>query len=248
VLDDATFYTFHGTERFEVLAPLGHGGMGAVYRARDRERRMDVALKTLLSLNAEALVAFKREFRALQDLSHPNLVTMHELFSEGHDWFFTMELVEGIGFLGYVRRTTSARDVSPNAKTVRRVAELDGASLGGESWPGSICDEARLRACLPQLVLGLDALHAAGKVHRDVKPSNIMVTPSGRVVILDFGLVTDADRRAQLSQQSIVGTVDYMAPEQAAGLPVGPPADFYALGVLLYEALTGTVPFFGSPR
>jgi len=243
VLDDATVYTFHGTERFEVLAPLGHGGMGAVYRAHDRERRMDVALKTLLSFNADALIAFKREFRALQDLSHPNLVNIHELFSEGHDWFFTMELVDGIPFLGYVRKEPR-RDVSVDAKTVLRLADAD-AGIGA-GWSGSIFDEGRLRACLPQLVLGLDALHAAGKVHRDVKPSNIMVTPTGRVVVLDFGLVTDADRRAQISQQNIVGTVDYMAPEQAAGLPVGPPADFYALGVLLYEALTGIVPFFGT--
>ena len=244
-MSESAEFLFRGTERFEVLLPLGRGGMGAVYRARDRRRNVDVALKTLLTLDAEGLLRFKREFRALSEVSHPNLVGMHELFSEDRDWFFTMELVEGVTILHWVRKQVTRRDVPADEQTVRRVTDGDKAPPI-EPWTGLGFDEGRLRASLPQLVLGLDALHAAGKVHRDVKPSNIMVTSTGRVVILDFGLVTDSDRRQQLSHHTILGTVAYMAPEQAAGLPVGPAADWYSLGVLLYEALTGIVPFVGT--
>src|SRR5437588_8141949 len=96
-------FEFSGTERFEVLRCLGAGGMGVVYEAYDRERQARVALKTLRSLSADGLLRFKREFRDFLDLAHPNLISLGELFSEGRDWFFTMELVDGISFLDYVR-------------------------------------------------------------------------------------------------------------------------------------------------
>lgn len=245
---EQTGLEFEGTERFQVVRPLGAGGMGAVYQAFDRERHVEVALKTLLALTPDALLRFKEEFRALQDLNlhHPNLIGIGELFGEGRDWFFTMELIDGVDFLKHVRpEIARLREVSLEAKTVVRPTEIDAEITPRLPSPGF--DEGRLRACLPQLVAGLEALHAAGKVHRDIKPSNVMVSREGRVVVLDFGLITDADRRRQLSQNHIVGTVDYMAPEQAAGEPVGPAADWYAVGVVLYEALTGIVPFVGPP-
>ena len=96
-------FEFAGTERFEVLRCLGAGGMGVVYEAFDRERHARVALKTLRTMSADGLLRFKHEFRAFRDLQHPNLVTLGELFSEGRDWFFTMELVEGVDFLDWVR-------------------------------------------------------------------------------------------------------------------------------------------------
>src|SRR5205807_5940444 len=109
------------------------------------------------------------------------------------------------------------------------------------------CDLERLRVALPQLALGLHSLHAAGKIHRDVKPSNIQVTSDGRVVLLDFGLVAELERR-QGGDGMIVGTVAYMAPEQCAGdVKLGAAADWYGLGVILFQALTGRLPFEGVP-
>src|SRR5262249_5065719 len=108
-------------------------------------------------------------------------------------------------------------------------------------------DVTRLRDTLPQLCLGLCALHAAGKVHRDVKPSNVRVTPDGRVKILDFGLVADSVDAEVVGASRFAVPPRYMAPEQATSQPIGPAADWYAVGVMLYEALTGRAPFLGPP-
>ena len=111
--------------------------------------------------------------------------------------------------------------------------------------PRDARDLDKLRDGLRQLVAGLRALHVAGLVHRDVKPSNVMVDDAGRAVLLDFGLVTDLDPSRQSQAGGPIGTVEYMAPEQAAGRPVGEAADWYAMGVILYEVLTGRVPHQG---
>jgi eukaryotic-like serine/threonine-protein kinase len=210
---------FAGTARFQVLARLGAGGMGVVYDVFDRDRKSRVALKALRTLGGSELMRFKNEFRALADLHHHNLVSLGELIEDCGLWFFTMELVDGWDFLSHVRK--------------------DGK-----------LDAARLRTTLLQLAEGLGALHAAGKVHRDIKPSNVRVTPEGRVVLLDLGLVAEAtkgDGTPRTSSNQVVGTATYMAPEQAQSKPVAPAADWYAVGVVLYEALTGDVPFAGSP-
>jgi eukaryotic-like serine/threonine-protein kinase len=121
--------TFRGNDRFQVRQRLGEGGMGVVYRAYDAELDSEVALKTLRALDAGAIYRFKREFRALADISHPNLVSLHELVSSEGAWFFTMELVPGIDFLSWVRPTPDA------------------------------LDETRLRRALVQLADGVQALH-----------------------------------------------------------------------------------------
>jgi hypothetical protein len=202
--------------RFELVRKLGEGGMGTVYEAIDAERDERIALKLVAGHDGTALQRFKHEFRALQDIEHPNLVRLGELHEADGEWFITMELVLGTDLLGYVRED-------------------------GEAY-----DEARLRAAFQQLALGLRALHVAGKVHRDIKPPNIRVTPEGRVVILDFGLVIDRTTARMSTEGNVVGTVAYMAPEQASAAPIEAAADWYAFGIVLYEALTGTVPFSGG--
>jgi eukaryotic-like serine/threonine-protein kinase len=203
-------------ETFRIARQIGSGGMGVVYAAHDLRRDREVALKTLRLLSADQILRFKNEFRALQDLHHPNLVILGELMEVRGLWFFSMELIEGVDFLAYVR---------PDSREA---------------------DPARLRGSLGQLAEAITAVHAAGKVHRDVKPSNVLVTGEGRTVVLDFGLVADIGVGDPLGDQVAVGTARYMAPEQAAGRAVGPAADWYAVGVMLHEALTGTPPFSGS--
>jgi eukaryotic-like serine/threonine-protein kinase len=237
---------FAGTQRFEILRCLGAGGMGTVYEAFDRERKERVALKTLRAMNAESLLRFKHEFREFQDLSHPNLVSVGELFSDEGDWFFTMELLDGVDFLEYVRpglARASNEDAADTIVTLPPVMEQGRRIMRVSS--GTLLNEARLRTALRQLAFGLNALHEANKVHRDIKPSNILITERGRVVLLDFGLATELEGREHRSEVDIVGTVEYMAPEQAAARQVGPPADWYSIGVVLFEALTGQLPLVG---
>ncbi len=201
-------------DRFEVRAVLGAGAHGAVYEAWDLEHDRVVALKTLLQLGPDRLVRFKREFRELSNVGHPNLVTLHELFVRDDGAFFTMELVDGTDLMSWVRGDDHDR-----------------------------LDEARLRDALRQLAQGLLALHAHGLLHRDLKPSNVLVDRSGHVRLADFGLarpMEDAPVRGE-----VVGTPAYMSPEQAASMEIGPSSDWYSVGVMLYEALTGAWPFAG---
>ncbi len=247
--------------------------MGVVYEAHDTQRDMTVALKTLRTIDANLLYHFKNEFRALADLSHPNLCTLYELFQDEGSWYFTMELVEGIDFLSWIRPEASP---SPSPSPEGTPAAVAGTQLefgraaggtmleyGAAATPRATTpvptrvadgsgrrdyDETRLRDALVQLSAGLEALHEAGKVHRDIKPSNILVTRDGRVVIMDFGLVADDAMLAEfMSARMIAGTPTFMAPEQGVpGAEVGPSADWYAVGVMLYEILTDQLPFGGA--
>jgi serine/threonine protein kinase len=239
---------FSGNARFQILGRIGAGGMGVVYQALDRERNVRIALKTLRTLSADGILRFKNEFRALQDLRHPNLVHLGDLISDRGQWFFTMELIEGVDFLTWVRPIPGFDPPSGDFAVAAGESALPALPPTGSDAASRVAiDEKRLRASLLQLARGLAALHAADKVHRDIKPSNILVARGGRVVLLDFGLATDAGR-SSLSEVNVVGTADYMAPEQAAsGRAASPSADWYSMGVVLYEALTGRLPFLGPP-
>jgi serine/threonine protein kinase len=241
---------FAGTERFQIERRLGAGGMGVVYLAFDRERETRVALKTLRDRDGNALYLFKQEFRQLADLHHPNLVRLGELICDGGHWFFTMEFVDGVNFLAHTRTgavTADGSDVSGSAATCESLTRMAEASTAPVRLAGSGYDEARLRVALRHLAQGVDALHQANKVHRDIKPSNILCTPAGRAVLVDFGLVADVTEEGRFCDQSVVGTPTYMAPEQGASRPATPRADWYSVGAVLYEALTGCPPFQGAP-
>ena len=204
--------------RFALSRCLGRGGMGVVYEAYDEERRGKVALKLLAGLSPDGVYRLKNELRALRGVTHENLVVLHELFGEGARWYYTMELVDGVPLDRYVR-------------------------------PRGALDVARLRACLDQLFAALAAIHAAGKLHRDLKPGNVLVTATGKLVVLDFGLAVDAQPGGvgqTVSEHAICGTPSYMAPEQAAGRAATEASDLYAVGVMLYECLTGRLPFTGA--
>ncbi|MGH7224652.1 MAG: serine/threonine-protein kinase, partial [Gemmataceae bacterium] len=228
----------------DIVEELGQGGMGIVYKAFDRRRKQMVALKTLQGLTPAALYRFKKEFHTLAEVTHPNLITLFEPISDGTHWFFTMELVEGSDFLRHVRGgvVASAQTVyDPLPDDAGPRASLLSSGPSGEQI-------VRLRDALRQLAEGVAALHDADKLHRDIKPGNVLVTPQGRVVLLDFGLATDLGPMGQheSSQQHLAGTVHYMSPEQVACQPLTAASDWYSVGVMLYQALTGRLPFDGD--
>jgi eukaryotic-like serine/threonine-protein kinase len=210
---------------FEILAPLGEGGMGRVYRARDVRLGREVAVKVLpaeLSADPGRLRRFEKEARTASGLNHPTIVTIYEVGSEGSVPFIAMELVSG----------RTLRDVLlAGPLPIRRALSL-GAQLGE----------------------GLAIAHEAGLVHRDLKPENVMVTRDGLVKILDFGLAKLArkaldsgeDALSTLSQTQpggLLGTVGYMSPEQAAGQPATFASDQFSLGAMLYEMASGKRAF-----
>jgi predicted ATPase len=163
-----------------------------------------------------------------------------------------MELVRGCDFLEFVRPGADVVSIPGDQDLTKdgRHATISGvqarAAIYSEHRAPPALDEARLRSALPQLVAALSAVHAAGHAHRDVKPSNVLVTEDGRVVVLDFGLVTALAGHAGAAGEAMAGTPAYMAPEQTEDGPVGPAADWYALGVMLYAALSGALPFDGA--
>jgi len=256
---------FRGSDRFAVLSCLGAGGMGTVYEAFDRERGEKVALKTLRRLDPGLLYRLKTEFRALQDLHHPNLVHLGELIEADGRWFFTMELIDGLDFVTWVRSPPVERgDSYPTMADIPRARrQVEDAQTVDVAGSGVVAlasaprtptpepvpisgrfDEERLRRALRGIAEGLVAIHRAGLVHRDIKPSNVLVTRDGRAVLLDFGLVHETDGSSR--DDHLVGTPAYMAPEQVSGGNASAASDWYSVGVTLYQALTGVLPFRGG--
>ena len=217
---------------YEITALIGRGGMGEVYRARDTKLGREVAIKILpreMSGDPERIARFQREARTLASLTHPNIATIHGFEDTTEARFLVMELIEG-------------EDLSERLRP---------GPLGVEE----AVDIAR------QIALGLEAAHEQGVVHRDLKPANVKITPDGTVRILDFGLARayqgdvgeEADpahsptiTAAMTAAGTILGTAAYMSPEQARGRAVDGRADIWALGVILWEMLTGRRLFDGE--
>jgi serine/threonine protein kinase/tetratricopeptide (TPR) repeat protein len=262
--------TVGGKTRFRLVRKLGEGGMGVVYEAFDADRSMAVALKTLSYVNPSALYLFKQEFRSIADVTHPNLISLYELFADAEEWFFTMQLLHGVRLLDYLREGCSAATFEPTATvssldaTTASTAFAETRTLPAEgiSGPtpaeetvfrrllakGASPDSNRVRKTLVQVANGVAALHAAGKLHRDIKPSNVLVDAEGHATVLDFGLAIDVASAARPGKSDTVGTLAYMSPEQGLGSPVSPASDWYSLGVVLYQVLCGELPFRGSAR
>jgi tetratricopeptide (TPR) repeat protein len=220
--------------RYEIVRLIGRGAMGAVYEATDGESRTHIAIKAIRGMSPEGLYRFKQEFRALSRLQHRNVVSLFELALDGDRMFFTMELVRGHTFIGYV-----CGDPQPSIDTPAGVG-------GGRHRPCRDWD--RLRSALRQLAAGVHAIHRGGFLHRDIKPSNVLVDRNGRVVLLDFGLVRDIHIEGGVgvtADGAVLGTPLYMSPEQATGGAIGPASDWYSVGEILYQALTGAPPYKG---
>lgn len=247
-----------GFSRFRIERRLGSGHRGVVYAAYDTRQGQRVALKLLKRTDPSAILQFKREFRSLANVTHPNLVTLFELSLEGGRWFLTMELVEGIPFVRYVRSRSAQRapadpestqDPLTTTSTSPGIAMLpqdrDLVPRASATSETNVLQAGRLRPALRQLATALIALHRAGHLHRDIKPSNVLVTAEGRVVVLDFGIVV-ALRGSRAGDYPIAGTPAYMAPEQMRRqAQFTTRSDWYSFGVVLYEALTGRLPFSG---
>ena len=214
---------------YEIVAPLGSGGMGEVYRARDTRLGRDVAVKLLpadLASRPDLLERFEREARTVAALNHRNIVTLHSIEESGGVRFLTMELVEG---------QTLAALVTPGGLPLARLLDFSIA-----------------------LADALAAAHDKGVVHRDLKPGNVMVTREGRLKVLDFGLAKlaatgpghDLTHAATVAQPisspgQLVGTLPYMAPEQLVGEAVDARSDLFSFGIIVHELATGSRPFEG---
>ena len=207
---------------YEVLARLGSGGMGEVYRARDSKLGREIALKVLsrdFTRSPNALVRFEREARVLASLNHPNIVTVYEIGQDHGAVYIAMELVDG--------------------KTLDEAANAGFMPL------------RRILNVATQIASGLAVAHKSQIVHRDLKPNNIMLRTDGLVKILDFGLskltrpaLLELDRASDLTLPGILlGTTDYMSPEQARGRPADFRSDQFSLGSVVYEIATGRRPF-----
>src|SRR5438552_4175300 len=214
---------------YEIIAPLGAGGMGEVYRARDTKLGRDVAVKLLpssFSGDSERLRRFEQEACAAGALNHPNVLVIHHIETHEGAPYIVSELLEG---------ETLRQRMSGTALAQRRV--IDYAS---------------------QITHGLAAAHEKGIVHRDLKPDNIFITKDGRVKILDFGIakLTQPDgnlsqteiptRRVETDPGVVMGTVGYMSPEQVKGRPVDHRSDIFSFGAILYEMLSGRRAFHGE--
>ena len=229
---------------YEIVAPLGAGGMGEVYRARDTKLDRDVAVKVLpghLAADSDALARFEREAKAVAALSHPNILAIFDFGREQGTAYAVMELLDG-----QTLRETLGQTPEKGSGTGRQ-----SAAAGA---PRATVSTRKALDYAVQIARGLAAAHEKGIVHRDLKPENVFVTASGQVKILDFGLARRTDALANADTMSptvgrftdpgtVLGTVGYMSPEQVRGEPGDHRSDIFSFGAVLYELVSGQRAF-----
>lgn len=217
---------FDAAGRYHVREVLGSGAFGIVYRVLDQRWGQEVALKTIQDTTPEGRQWLKAEYRTLRDILHPNLVRLHDLHVEEKHCFFTMEIV-------------------PGGRVFTEHLDFDRSAPRGEQ------EGAIRRICRAglQLAEALRTVHAFGKTHRDVKPTNVLVTTDGHLVLLDFGMAGPMTRQKLLdtARGAVVGTLPYLAPEQYWEPRPLPASDWYSAGLVLYETLVGRLPFGDNP-
>jgi len=204
--------------RYEVIEELGWGGMGRVYKVYDQKIKEVIALKLIhpeISLNEKAIDRFRNELKFARKIGHRHVCRMFDLGEDDHQFYITMEYVEGENLKSFIRRS-------------------------GQLAPRKAISLAR------QVCEGLAEAHRLGIVHRDLKPQNIMIDREGSARIMDFGIARFTESKGLTGSGAVIGTPEYMSPEQAETKDVDRRADLYALGVILYEMVTGNVPFEGE--
>ncbi|HEX9135106.1 MAG TPA: protein kinase, partial [Ktedonobacteraceae bacterium] len=208
-------------DRYQLQDPIGRGGMATIYRGRDTQMDRIVAIKVLrevYSTDPKFVTRFQREAKAASALQHPNIVQVYDYGQTDGNYYIVMELVEGTDLRRYLRS--------------RGVLDVDRAVIIAHD-----------------VALGLGAAHRRRIVHRDVKPQNVLVGRGGSIKLTDFGIASvykDMNAERLTTTGMTLGTVQYYAPEQAQGEIVTPAADVYALGIVMYEMLTGHPPFDGD--
>ena len=251
---------------YEIVSPLGQGGMGEVYRARDSVLGRDVALKILpaaFTHDPDRVARFRREAQLLASLNHPHIAAIYGLEESGDIPALVLELVEGPTLADVITGTASG--VGPGAVGLRRRDSVSGPEPSAQSLePAGGLPIAEALPIARQIAEALEAAHATGIVHRDLKPANVKLRPDGTVKVLDFGLAKalapdpasaaagDASQSPTITSPAmtragvILGTAAYMSPEQARGQAVDRGADIWAFGCVLFEMLTGTRAFPGD--
>lgn len=239
---------FRGTTRYSPIRLLGMGGMGAVYEVEDALTHGRLALKVMLAQEPQRLLRFKQEFRVAAELHHKNLVRLFDLEEDAGQWFFTMELVEGSDLLQRLQPETKPDEATVDGSSVSSDENALRADLVLKAAPAQPCAMGPFRAAMMQILDALEFLHAQGIVHRDLKPTNVLVETNGAVRLLDFGLASRMEPNAALEPSgTIVGTLGYLSPEQCRGEPATAASDLYALGCMIFQLLTGQLPFLGTP-
>ncbi len=201
--------------RYEILQTIGEGGMGAVYKARDRELDRFVALKVIrpeLASDPSILARFKQELLLAHQVTHRNVIRIYDLGEAEGVKFITMEFIEG-------------KDLRSLIREKKKFAPEEAVDV------------------IQQVCQALHAAHSVGVIHRDLKPQNIMQDTSGRILVMDFGLARTLEGKGMTQTGALVGTMEYMSPEQALGKDLDQRSDIFALGLILYEMLTGKTPF-----